>query len=53
MKMKIANNTGSYEDERAAKNERNLHTRRVKKRISEYYRNKFKNQEINLNPSKK
>ena len=47
--MKIARETGTWEDERDAKNARNKHSRLVKSSIKEYYtkeqntaKNKFK-----------
>ena len=41
--MRIARESGSYDDERAAKNKRNQHSRRIKQRIKTYYKEKFRN----------
>ena len=40
--MKIAHNSGTLKDERDAKNARNVHLRKVKTRLKEFYREKFK-----------
>ena len=40
-KMRTAHITGNIEDERDAKNARNIHSRKIKKRITEYYKDKF------------
>ena len=41
--MRIARESGSYDDERAAKHKRNQHSRRIKQRIKTYYKEKFRN----------
>ena len=41
--MRIARESGTNKDERAAKNTRNIHSRKIKSRLKEYHKNEFEN----------